>query len=71
MKFAKIVLFFAGIYGILTIAPFYFMKSFILDNAQKLVNHPEFFYGVLGVTLSWQIAFLIIATDPIRFRLLM
>jgi hypothetical protein len=32
------------------------------------INHPEFFYGFFGVTLSWQFLFLVIGSDPVRFR---
>jgi hypothetical protein len=31
-------------------------------------THPEFYYGFLGLALVWQFAFIIIATDPARFR---
>ena len=30
-----------------------------------------FFYGFLVVALAWQVAFLVIGSDPLRFRLLM
>lgn len=35
------------------------------------ITHPEFYYGFLSVALAWQIAFLVIAADPIRFRPMM
>jgi hypothetical protein len=35
------------------------------------VNHPEFYYGFLGVTLLWQLVFIMIAKDPFRYRSLM
>jgi len=34
-------------------------------------DYPHFFYGFLSVTMAWQIAFLIIGSNPVRFRLLM
>ena len=34
----------------------------------RALTHPEFFYGFLGVAIAWQIAFLIIAQNPVRFR---
>ena len=71
MKFAKIVFLVAGVYGIVAIAPMYFMEQQLVDNSQKVFNHPEFFYGFLGVTLSWQLAFLVISRDPARYKLLM
>jgi hypothetical protein len=35
------------------------------------ITHPAFYYGFVGIGLAWQIAFLIVATDPVRFRPLM
>jgi hypothetical protein len=35
------------------------------------ITHPEFYYGFLSVALAWQLAFLVIAADPIRFRPMM
>ena len=32
------------------------------------VTHAEYYYGFFGVALAWQIAFLVIAKDPVRFR---
>jgi hypothetical protein len=32
------------------------------------ITHPAFYYGFVGAGLSWQVAFLIIATNPSRFR---
>jgi hypothetical protein len=35
------------------------------------ITHPGFFYGFVGAGLAWQIAFLIVATSPVRFRPIM
>ena len=67
--FARWVFLIAGIYGIVVLAPHYFMESQVAAHAP--VNHPEFFYGFTGVALAWQFAFLIIARDPVRYRLIM
>ncbi|WP_210161072.1 hypothetical protein [Microvirga lotononidis] len=32
------------------------------------IAHPEYFYGFVGTALSAQILFLIVSTDPVRFR---
>jgi len=71
MKFAKIVFWIAGIWGFLIIAPLYFMFDLIGKNDPPPITHPAFFYGFVGVTLVWQIAFIVIAKNPIRFRPLM
>ena len=71
MKFAKIVFSCAGIWGILTLSPLYFMFDVIGRQDPPPITHPAFYYGFVGVGLAWQAAFLIIATDPGRFRPLM
>lgn len=35
------------------------------------ITHPEYFYDSIGVTIAWQVAFLVIARDPVRYRVLM
>src|SRR5262245_59193240 len=68
MRFAKWVFMLAGVTGILMLIPPYFLEGqFGLDNPPP-VNHPEFYYGFVGVTLSWQFMFLVIGSDPARFR---
>jgi hypothetical protein len=71
MKFAKIVFNIAGIWGLLILTPQYFFEKLIGRDHPPVITHPEYFYGFVGVGLAWQIAFLIIARDPIRFRPLM
>lgn len=68
MKFAKIVFRIAGIWGFLIVTPLYFMFDVIPKRDPPAITHPAFYYGFVGVTLVWQLAFLIIASDPVRFR---
>lgn len=71
MKFTKIVFWIAGIWGVLILAPLYFMFSLIGRQDPPPITHPAFYYGFVGAGLAWQIAFLIIASNPARFRPLM
>jgi hypothetical protein len=71
MKFAKIVFLVAGIWGVLVIAPLYFLFDLIGRKDPPAITHPGFFYGFVDLGLVWQIAFLFIARDPMRFRPLM
>jgi hypothetical protein len=71
MKFAKIIFWIAGIWEIVILTPLYFMFNVIGRQDPPPITHPAFYYGFVGVGLAWQIAFLIIATDPARFRPLM
>jgi hypothetical protein len=71
MRFAKIVFWIAGIWGVLVISPLYFMFNLIGRTDPPPITHPGFFYGFVGAALAWQIAFFVIATDPLRYRALM
>ena len=68
MNFAKWVLRGAGVLGLFLIVPFYFTEAQIGRDLPPAITHPEYYYGFLGVTLAWQIAFLIMSTDPLRYR---
>lgn len=68
MRFAKAVFLGAGTYGLLVIAPMYFLESRVGRDLPPAITHPEYFYGFLGVTLAWQILFLVLAKDPSRYR---
>jgi hypothetical protein len=67
MRFAKWVFRLAGIYGIVTVAPLYFLESAIARDTGP-ITHPEYFYGFVGLCIVWQIFFLLISRDPFRWR---
>jgi hypothetical protein len=71
MKFARIVFLIAGMYGLVVLAPGYFFEQTIGRETPPPITHPEFFYGFLGVALAWQILFLLIAHNPLRYRPMM
>lgn len=71
MKFAKIVFRIAGVWGILILTPLYFMFRTIGVQDPPAITHPAFFYGFIGAGLAWQLAFLVIAQDPARYRPMM
>lgn len=71
MKFAKRVFFIAGVYGLLTLLPQYFLEQKTGRDFPPPISHPEFYYGFIGVAVAWQILFLIIAQDPFSYRLAM
>jgi vacuolar-type H+-ATPase subunit I/STV1 len=68
MKVAKIVFWIAGIWGVLILAPLYFMFDLIGRQDPPPITHPAFYYGFVGAGLAWQAAFFVIARDPVRFR---
>jgi hypothetical protein len=71
MKVARWIFGIAGVYGIVVIAPLYFAEAQIAQNDPPAITHPEFFYGFVGVTLAWQVLFLAISRNPLRYRPLM
>jgi len=68
MKFARWSFLIAGIWGILVLAPLYFLEKKTGIDHPPAITHPEYYYGFVGVALAWQALFLIIAQDPERFR---
>jgi hypothetical protein len=71
MKFAKWVFAIAAVHGFLLITPLYFAEYEIGRHDPPAVTHPEYFYGFIGVTLAWQVVFLMIAREPVRHRPIM
>ena len=71
MRFAKIVFIAAGVWGIVVLTPLYFVLDVTGRQYAPPTAYPQFFYGFLSVAMAWQIAFLVIGSNPARFRLLM
>jgi hypothetical protein len=70
VRFARWVFLLAGAAGVLMVAPLYLEGRFFRDDPPE-INRPEFYYGFVGVTLAWQFMFLLIGSDPVRYRLAM
>jgi hypothetical protein len=71
MRFAKRVFIGAGIWGLLSVPPLFFLYDTVGRQNPPAITHPEYYYGFAAVTMAWQLAFLVIASDPMRFRPLM
>lgn len=71
MKFARYAFAAAGTIGIIVLVPMYFLLERTGVDNPPPVTHPEFYYGFVGVALAFQIVFLIIASDPVKYRPLM
>lgn len=70
-KLASRLFFWAGCYGLVALAPLYFLEDALGNAFPPAGNRPEQFYSFLGVALAWQFAFLLIASDVGRFRPMM
>jgi len=71
MRFAKIVFWVAGTWGIVVIAPLFFIFDLIGRQDPPPISHAGFYYGFATAALAWQVAFFVIGSDPVRFRPLM
>lgn len=71
MKFARVIFLIAGIYGLIVLAPQYFLEEKSGRDFPPAINHPEYYYGFIGVALAWQVLFLILSRDPLRYRAMM
>src|SRR5438045_2969671 len=71
MKFARYTFLASGAIGILVLIPLYFQLEKMGADNPPAITHPEFYYGFIGVALAFQIVFIIISTDPWKYRPLM
>jgi hypothetical protein len=71
MKFARVVFTGAGIWGLVILTPLYFIYDLIGRTYPPVVTHPDYYFGFLGLAMAWQIGFLVIGSDPVRFRPMM
>jgi hypothetical protein len=71
MKLAKWTFRTAGVFGLIVMIPMLFVENLIEQIMPPAVNHPEFFYGFVVLNICWQILYLFLAKDPIRFRPMM
>lgn len=71
MRFAKIAYTVAGVYGLLALLPQYFLEEKTGRDYPPAITHPEYYYGFIGVAVAWQVLFLLLARDPVRYRLMM
>lgn len=71
MKFARRVFLIAGIYGLIVVLPLYFLEAKTGRDYPPPITHPEYYYGFVGVTAAWQILYLLVSTNPVRYRPIM
>jgi len=68
MKFTRYTFLIAGVYGLLVLVPQYFLESQIGADNPPAITHPEFYYGFIGVAAAFQLVFILIGTDPVKYR---
>jgi hypothetical protein len=70
MSFAKWAYRLAGIYGFIVLTPLLFLEPALAAQTGP-VTYPEYYYGFAGSALVFQALFLLISTDPARYRRVM
>lgn len=71
MRFARRVYVGAGIWGLAVLLPLFALVDVTGRRYAPPTDYPHFFYGFVAVAIAWQVAFLVIGSDPARFRALM
>ena len=71
MRFARSVFILAGVWGIAVLTPLFFLVDVTGRPYPAPTDYPHFYYGFLAVAMAWQLAFLVIGRDPVRFRPMM
>lgn len=71
MRFARFTFIGAGIWGIAVLTPLYWLVDLTGRSYSAPTDYPHFFYGFLSIAMAWQIAFLVIGSNPARYRPLM
>jgi hypothetical protein len=70
MSFAKWAYRLAGIYGVIVLAPLLIAEPTLTAQTGP-ITYPEYYYGFAGSALVFQALFLLISTDPARYRRIM
>lgn len=71
MLFARRLFLVAGLYGLAVLLPLFLGPEWWARNHPPPITQQAFYFGFAGTALAWQLAFLIISRDPIRYRPLM
>ena len=68
MKVVRIIFGLAAIWGFIALIPGFFGEASFNAATPPAITHPEFYYGFYGVALVFQLIFVMIAVDPLRYR---
>jgi hypothetical protein len=68
IQFARRLFLGAGIYGLLVLTPMFFLENPISEYDPPAITHGEFYYGFVCTAFAWQIVYLMMSRDPLRFR---
>src|ERR1700730_4075403 len=67
LKVARRLFLAAGIYGLAVTAPMFFLENQIGQYDPPSISHSEFYYGFVCTAFAWQLSYLMLWRDPLRF----
>ena len=65
---AKLIFRVAAVWAILALTPILFFPNRIGNPVPRPLTEPEYFHGFLALSLLFALLYLVIATNPIRYR---
>lgn len=68
IRFAQRLFLGAGIYGVAVTVPMFFVENFIGEYDPPSITHAEFYYGFVCAAFSWQLVYLMMVREPVRWR---
>jgi len=68
VTFARRLFLLAGIYGMIVLVPMFFIEKLIGQYDPPSITHAEFYYGFVCAAFAWQIVYLMMFCDPLRWR---
>jgi hypothetical protein len=68
LRFAKRVYLIAGVWGVIIIGLNFLNERWIALNDPPPLTHLEYFYGFNAIAMAWQVLFLLLSRDPVRYR---
>jgi hypothetical protein len=71
MVFAKRVFTWAAVFGFVMVAPLLVSEGLVARVLHHALTQPQWYYGFAEVALGFQVVYLIIGRDPVRYRPLM
>ncbi|MBW8814725.1 MAG: hypothetical protein JF588_14990 [Caulobacterales bacterium] len=71
MVFAKRVFTWAAIFGFVMVAPLLVAESLVARLLHHTLTQPQWYYAFAEVALGFQVLYLMIGRDPVRYRPLM
>ncbi|HET6970000.1 MAG TPA: hypothetical protein VFH92_02645 [Phenylobacterium sp.] len=71
MTFARRVFTWAAIFGFVMIAPLFVAEGLVERLLRHALTQPQWYYAFAEVALGFQVVYLLIGRDPVRYRPLM